>query len=193
MGKNKFMYCGDKWDWSRGREQADTCGLCCHLENVLFFVMPLKTMCGSVNLLQLKSVLMPFFHDICKAIQSSLIWIHTWGFLDVQELSWLKVNSDIRPNCSQVLCLGPFPYCSQGQAVLPRKGYKCPHWCPTATLLPGPYISKWPVLIPWAMVIPGDKLLLRAMTRVYCIWCADVHTLFYDQTTRAGPSGLGFR
>lgn len=35
-------------------------------ENVLSVpVMPLRTMCGSVNLLQLKSVLMPLFHDSC--------------------------------------------------------------------------------------------------------------------------------
>lgn len=145
------------------------------------------------NILQLKSVLMSFFHDTCRAIQLSLIWIHTWGFLDVQEPSWLQGNNDNRPNCSQSLCLGPFPYCSQGQAVLPQKGCKFPHWCPTTTLLPGPYRSKWPVLTPWAMVVPLGKLLLRAMTWVYCIWYADVHTLFYDQTMRAGPSGLGFR
>ena len=46
-------------------------------KNVLFFVIPLKTMCGSVNLLQLRSVLMSFFHDTRKAIQLSLNWIHT--------------------------------------------------------------------------------------------------------------------
>lgn len=35
-------------------------------KNVLFFVMLLKTMSGSVNLLQLKSVLMSFFHDTAR-------------------------------------------------------------------------------------------------------------------------------